>query len=52
METEGGATIAVYFAAISDPRVERTRLHKVLDILVIAICAVICGADTGVEMEA
>lgn len=52
METEGGATIAAYFAEISDPRVERTRLHELLDILVIAICAVICGADTWVEMEA
>ena len=52
MEREGGATIAAYFAGISDPRVERTRLHELLDILVIAICAVICGADTWVEMEA
>jgi len=52
METEGRATIAAYFAEISDPRVARTRLHQLLDILVIAICAVICGADTWVEMEA
>ena len=52
MEMEGGATIAAYFAEISDPRVERTRLHELLDILVMAICAVICGADTWVEMEA
>lgn len=52
METPGGATIATYFAELSDPRVERTRLHELLDILVIAICAVICGADSWVEMEA
>ena len=51
METAGGATIAAYFAEISDPRVERTRLHELVDILVIAICAVICGADSWVEME-
>jgi predicted transposase YbfD/YdcC len=25
--------------------------HKLLDIIIIAICAVICGADSGVEME-
>jgi predicted transposase YbfD/YdcC len=45
-------TIQEYFAEVTDPRVERTRLHLLLDILVIAICAVICGADTWVEMEA
>jgi predicted transposase YbfD/YdcC len=52
METGGGATIAAYFAELNDPRVERTRLHELGDILVIAICAVICGADSWVEMEA
>jgi predicted transposase YbfD/YdcC len=52
MATAEGATIAAYFAELSDPRVERTRLHELVDILVIAICAVICGADSWVEMEA
>ena len=45
METGGGARIAAYFAESSDPRVERTRLHELLAILVMAIWAVICGAD-------
>lgn len=45
-------TLAAHFAEVSDPRVERTKLHGLLDILVIAICAVICGADSWVEMEA
>jgi predicted transposase YbfD/YdcC len=52
MEKRVGAPIQVYFAEVSDPRVERTKLHLLLDILVIAICAVICGADSWVEMEA
>jgi predicted transposase YbfD/YdcC len=30
---------------LPDPRVERTRLHCLLDILAIGICAVICGAE-------
>ena len=30
---------------LPDPRVERTRLHHLIDILAIAICAVICGAE-------
>lgn len=33
------------FADLPDPRVERTRLHALTDILVIAICAVLCGAE-------
>jgi predicted transposase YbfD/YdcC len=40
------------FAALTDPRVDRTKRHGLLDILVIAICAVICGADTWTEIEA
>lgn len=34
-----------HFADLPDPRVERTRLHDLLDILAIALCAVIAGAD-------
>jgi predicted transposase YbfD/YdcC len=45
METNAAANIAQHFASLDDPRVERTREHKLLDILVIAICAVICGAN-------
>lgn len=36
---------------IEDPRIERCKLHALIDILVIAICAVICGAETWEEME-
>jgi len=31
--------------------VERTKLHRLPDILVITLCAVICGADTWMEIE-
>jgi predicted transposase YbfD/YdcC len=46
------ATLQEHFAELTDPRVDRGKLHLLLDILVIALCAVICGADTWVEMEA
>src|SRR5262249_59268964 len=52
MPSTAGAPIQEYFAEVSDPRVDRTKLHLLRDILVIAICAVICGADTWVEREA
>lgn len=41
-----GLALTRHFAHLEDPRVERTRLHKLLDILSIAICAVIAGAET------
>ena len=38
------------FAESEDPRIERTELHQLNDILMIAVCAVICGADSWVEV--
>jgi predicted transposase YbfD/YdcC len=34
-----------YFRALKDPRRRHRRLHGLLDIVVVAICAVLCGAD-------
>ncbi len=36
---------------VEDPRVERTKYHRLRDIIIIAICGVICGAEGWVEME-
>ena len=44
------ATIETYFSELRDPRIERTKRHKLVDILVIGICVVICGADDYVAM--
>jgi predicted transposase YbfD/YdcC len=35
---------------LEDPRVERTRLHSLHDVLVIALCAIIAGADSWVAV--
>jgi len=51
MELTAGQTLWSAFAEVSDPRVERTKEHYLLDIIVIAVCAVICGADNWVEIE-
>jgi predicted transposase YbfD/YdcC len=45
MEPNPTVSMASYFAEIEDPRIDRTKDHKLLDILVVAICAVICGAN-------
>jgi predicted transposase YbfD/YdcC len=51
METRHDSSLEEIFSKIQDPRVERTRLHKLQDIIIIAICAVICGAETWIAIE-
>ena len=51
MKLKPKITIADHFAHMTDPRVERSQRHKLIDIITIAICAVICGADTWVDIE-
>ena len=46
-----GITLQEHFATLEDPRVERTKRHQLLAIITIALCAVICGADTWVDVE-
>jgi predicted transposase YbfD/YdcC len=42
--------IAAAFATLKDPRRPNARHHKLLDILVIAFCASLCGAESCVDM--
>ncbi len=49
-EAEIGS-IAKHFGNVKDPRIERSKRHKLLDIILIAICGVICGADSWVDIE-
>jgi predicted transposase YbfD/YdcC len=51
MSPAAGPSLREHFAALADPRVERTRRHELLDIVTIALCAVICGADSWVDVE-
>lgn len=44
MSTSPSLGLADHFAALDDPCVERTKLHPLLSIVVIASCAVISGA--------
>jgi predicted transposase YbfD/YdcC len=43
--------IEEHFSKVSDPRIDRTKDHKLIDIIAIAICAVICGAEGWVDIE-
>lgn len=46
-----GLSIAKHFREVADPRTGRRVDHLLLEIITIAICAVICGADSWVEVE-
>lgn len=39
------------FRTIEDPRIDRHKRHSLEDILVIAVCSFICGADTWTDVE-
>ncbi len=45
MSVTAPGSLLEHFADLTDPRVERTKLHQLLDVLVIAMCAMICGAE-------
>lgn len=51
MDARSPATIAAHFADLPDPRIERARRHDLLDIVTIAVRAVIGGADAWVDVE-
>lgn len=40
-----------HFGKIRDPRIGNAKQHKLIDIIIIAICAVICGADSWNDVE-
>ena len=46
------SNIVDHFEHLEDPRIERTKDHRLIDIITIAICAVICSADGWVDMQA
>ena len=51
MEDKVVPSIEQHFGDLSDPRIDRTKLHELMDILVIALSAVIAGADSWEDVE-
>ena len=46
-----GLSLIKCFKNVEDPRVDRTKLHTLIDIIVMAICAVVAGADSFDAIE-
>jgi predicted transposase YbfD/YdcC len=51
MDVDAPGGLLRAFAELEDPRMDRTKKHSLGDLLTIAICAVICGADGWVQVE-
>lgn len=50
MAEQALGSISEHFAQLEDPRIERNKLHPLLNIIVIAICGVISGAENWVDI--
>lgn len=48
---EPSSRLLEHFQSLEDPRAEKLVEHRLLDIIGLTICAVICGADTWVDIE-
>lgn len=51
MQKHPKLSLIEHFQCIDDPRVERRSDHDLVDILVIAICTLLCGGETFNDME-
>jgi predicted transposase YbfD/YdcC len=45
------ASLVEYLALVPDPRIDRRKDHDLVDILVIAVCTLLCGGETFNDME-
>jgi len=51
MADTANASIVEHFQALEDPRIERTKKHLLLDILIIAVCTLLTGGEGCQAME-
>jgi predicted transposase YbfD/YdcC len=51
MEKPPTVALLEHVVSVPDPRIARHRWHKLSDILVIAVCAVLCGAESYPAIE-
>lgn len=50
-ELSGKETLLELLEGLPDPRLDHNKRHRLVDILVIAICGALCGIDDYVELE-
>ena len=51
MQKHPQLSLIAHFQDLPDPRVQRTRRHELVDILVISVCTLLCGGESFNDME-
>jgi predicted transposase YbfD/YdcC len=51
MQQHPKQSLIEYLSIIPDPRVDRTREHELVDVLVIAVCTLLCAGESFYDME-
>lgn len=51
MVKTGSGSIVDHFVELEDPRIGRNRRHKLIDIVVLTVCAVISGCETWEDIQ-
>jgi predicted transposase YbfD/YdcC len=51
MQNKQSKPITYHFLSITDPRTEHNKAHKLIDIIMVAVCGVIAGCDSWAEIE-
>src|SRR3954454_2924845 len=51
MQKHPKLSLIEHFKTLTDPRVDRRKDHDLIDILIIAICTLLCGGETFNDME-
>ena len=44
-------SFVTHFSRMTDPRIDRRKAHDLIDILVIAVCTLLCAGETFNDME-
>jgi predicted transposase YbfD/YdcC len=51
MHKHSTLSLIEHFKDLTDPRVNRTKDHELIDVLVIAVCTMLCGGESFNDME-
>jgi|WetSurSiteA1Bulk_404760.scaffolds.fasta_scaffold44007_1 predicted transposase YbfD/YdcC len=51
MQKHSPLSMVGHFETLADPRVDRTKDHALIDVLVIAVCTLLCGGEGFNDME-
>jgi len=51
MQKHASVSLIAHFQHLADPRVDRTKDHDLIDVLVIAVCCLLCAGESFNDME-